>query len=170
MSPRQATLSHEHGATLIEALVVMALLAVGMVGLTQLQTGFAAWTEDARLRAEAARFARQKLDELRAYEQVLVSPDLTSFDGGVVASPSSGSASESLSAGTATFRRSWTVQSDLSVHFRVVVVTIHWNDRSGAQSLTLPTLIARHPPDSVGRLRLPADHENTTSLASASGT
>ena len=36
--------------------------------------------------------------------------------------------------------------------------------------LTLPTLIARHPPDSVGRLRLPADHENTTSLAPASGT
>lgn len=169
MAQRSAMSAAQSGATLLEALVVMALFAVGLVGLTQLQTGFAAWTDDARLRAEAARFARQKLDAMRAYEQLTVSPDLSSFDGDVVSSQDSEAPGESLTAGTATLRRSWMVQSDLSAHFRVVVVTVRWDDRSGAQSLSLPTLIARHPPDSVGRLRLPAGHENTTSLALASG-
>lgn len=169
MTEQDAAPRTQRGTTLIEALVVMALFALGLVSLTQLQTGFAAWTEEARLRAEAARFARQKIDALRGYEQVPASPDLSSFEGGVVSSPSTGSTGDTVSAGTATFFRSWAVQSDISVHYRVVVVTIRWDDRRGAQSLSLPTLIARHPPDSVGRLWLPADHENTPSLAPAEG-
>lgn len=151
----------QRGATLIEALVVMALFALGLVGLTQLQTGFATWTEDARVRAEAARFARQKLDALRADAQVPALPEESSVGEGVTSSPTT----DSLLAGTTTFHRSWTVQGDPSAHFRVVVVNVSWDDRSGTQVLSLPTLIARHPPDSVGRLLLPADHEDTTSLA-----
>lgn len=169
MIRRRALLPGQHGATLLEALVVMALFAVGLVGLTQLQTGFAAWTDDARLRAEAARFARQKLDVLRAYERLTVSPDLSSFDGGVVSGPETEAPDESLLVGTTTLRRSWAVQSDLSAHFRAVVVTVRWDDRSGEQSLSLPSLIARHPPDSVARLMLPAGHEDTPSLALAGG-
>ncbi|MDP3520528.1 MAG: prepilin-type N-terminal cleavage/methylation domain-containing protein [Hydrogenophaga sp.] len=168
MAREEAASPAQRGATLLEALVVMALFALGLVSLAQLQTGFAAWAEEARLRAEAARFARQKLDALRAYEQVPASPDLSSFDGTVVSGPSTGAPGESLAAGTANFHRSWTVHSDISAHFRVVVVTVRWDDRRGAQSLSLPTLIARHPPDSVGRLRLPADHEDTPNLPPAS--
>lgn len=153
------------GATLIEALVVLALFTTGMVKLAQLQTGFAAWTEDSRLRAEAVRHARQKLDELRAYAQVASALEATSFEGDVVSSQSS----EFLSAGTATFQRSWTAQGDPSDRYRVVVVTLRWEDRSGAQSLSLPSLIVRHPPNAVGRLMLPADHDLAPSLPLSSG-
>ena len=156
--PARAT--RQSGATLIEALVVLALFATGMVKLAQLQTGYAAWTEDSRLRAEAARYARQKLDELRAYAQVPSALGVSSFEGDVVSSLSS----ERLSAGTATFHRSWTAQGDAAARYRVVIVTLRWEDRNGAQSLKLPSLIARHPPNAVGRLMLPANHDITPSL------
>lgn len=151
---------HQHGTTLLEALVVMALFALGMVGLVQMQSGIASWTEATRLRAEAARLARQKLSELRAQGQAAAALSPTSFSTRVTSS----TVDEVFSIDTASFRCRWTVHADGQAKFRKVVVTIAWEDRTGAQALTLPTLIARHPPTSIARLRLPPRHETTTSL------
>lgn len=163
MTTPQKQRSKQLGTTVIEALVAMALFSLGLVGLAQMQSGIAGWTEATRLRAEAARLARQKLSELRAQDQAVAASGPTPFSTRVASS----SADEVLSVDTANFRRHWTVQADAHGHFRTVVVTIEWEDRTGAQTLTLPSLIVRHPPHSIARLRLPPDHETTTSLANS---
>lgn len=160
MAPRQPP-SHLRGATLIEALVVMTLFAVGMAGLARLQTGIGVGTEAAWLRAEAVRTARSKLEDLRAYEQLPAMPAVTSFEDSVVTHAEG----EFISVGSAELHLTWTAHADISPQFRPVVATVSWADRNGPQVLALPTVIARHPPDSVGRLQLPAAHETTTSLS-----
>lgn len=153
--------SAQRGATLIEALVVMAMFAMGLMGLAQMQSGIASWTEATRLRAEAARLARQKLSELRAQGRAAAALGPMPFS----ASVASSTADEVFSRDTASFHRSWTVQAGTHADLRTVVVTIAWEDRTGAQSLALSSLIARHPPNSMVRLRLPPHHETTTALA-----
>ena len=151
------------GGTLIEALVVAALFAMGMVGLAQLQTSLAHWGDAARQHADAMRLARQKLASLRAYSQLAHEAGQVSFEGGVVSS----AGTESLVTGNTTYERSWEVNTPASAHFRVVLVRVAWQDRSGPQALTLPSLIARHPPDSVVGLTLPANRETRPSLSAA---
>lgn len=155
------TPAHQRGTTLLEALVVMTLFAMGLVSLARMQTGTGANTDEARQNGEAMRLAQQKLDELRGFEQLHVESGRSSFDALVVSS----TAAESIAlAGAPVFSRSWTVHDGTSPHYKTVVVAIQWLGRQGTETFRLPTVIARHPPDAVWTLGIPTQQasERTT--------
>lgn len=160
-SPTPMSMPSQRGATLIEVLVVMAMFAMGMLGMAQMQAAMSSWTEAARLRSEAALLARQKLDALRTAAHFASADSRDAFDAALAPSV----AEEPITVGTATFRRTWSVQAHGTPAQKSVVVTVSWQDRTGAQSLVLPSVVAHHPPSSVARLALPAHLNNLPALA-----
>ncbi len=142
------------GFTLLEGLVALVVMAFGMLALISLQSTFSASSDDAKLRTEATRLAQQKLDELRAFEQVPVAVGKVSYKGTVVtgADTITPAANSAGSFSNATFNRAWTVTPNATDMHRTVTVTLTWTDRRGNQTLTLSSVIAQADPSAISTL------------------
>ena len=141
----------EGGFATIEALVAMLIMSFGMLALVSMQNTFSLTADAAKLRSEATRLAQQKLDELRAFEQVVAGTGKFSFNANVISSTSN--TQETLTpVSNTTFLRSWTVTPNSTGTYKSINVTMAWADRQGNQSLSLASVISRSDPSEIGTL------------------
>lgn len=134
------------GVSLIEALVALAVMAFGMLGVVGMQTTLRSNADLSRQRAEAVRIAQEELETLRNYS-VLRASDAASgqlaFDAIASAPPVAVAASNTNTEFT---RETIVASPDPLLHG--VRVLVSWTDRRAqAQSIELNSLINGVPPE-----------------------
>ena len=159
MTPRSLRRS-PRGVSLIEALVAMAVMAFGMLGLAGLQASLRGNSDQARQRSEAVRIAQANLENLRSFSVLNAAAGRRSFDQIV-----SAAAADVTPAGSNTNFTMQTIVTDpdpldvLSVaRHKRVVVDVAWADRNNlAQNVRFGTIVSATPPEIAGAMAAPAD-------------
>lgn len=135
------------GVSLIEALVALAVMAFGMLGVVGMQSTMRAGADISRQRSEAVRIAQEELERLRNYSVLASAPGVFAFEDIITAAPASVAASNS----NTTFILETVVPnaaSDAMARVRQVQVSVAWADRSASaanQRVELTTAIAGLP-------------------------
>jgi len=128
---------YQLGFTLVEALIALLVLAVGLLGLAQLQGHAMESSAAAKARTTAINLAQQKLEELRAKASYAY-PAMTG--GSDSAGPLPGSHTG--------FSRSWSVTEDTALRYKTITVVANWVDTSGrSQSIALKSMVAEPSPE-----------------------
>lgn len=164
MRPRHPSLrptsSARRGVSLIEALVAMAVMAFGMLGLAGLQASLRGNSDQARQRSEAVRIAQANLENLRSFSVLNATAGRRSFDQIV----SSAAADATPLGSNANFTLQTLVTDPdplnaLSVAWhKRVVVDVSWADRNNlAQNVRFGTIVSATSPEIAGAMAAPAD-------------
>lgn len=153
---------HARGVSLIEAVVALAVMAFGMVGIVGIQAGLRANGDVAKQRSEASRIAQERIETRRGYSSVetVPQPPVRQSYAAVVTR-----LAEDVAGTNATFRVVETVVEDAVARRKTLVVDVSWDDRSTRttdaagggdwrQSVTMATVIAATPPELTGALAL----------------
>jgi len=163
----------QRAVALIEALVALAVMAIGLLGVVGMQATLRTNADLSRQRSEAVRMAQEKIESLRAFSQLGVEGAGTSEPeyADVITStaedvtPSSGRAS-------ATFKRTVSVAPPNAGDpaMKTLSVTVEWWDRradssnatdTNRQSVVLNTAVARVDPALGAGLGLPTNRSVT---------
>ncbi len=142
------------GVSLIEALVALAVMAFGMLGVVGMQTSLRSNADLSRQRAEAVRLSQEEVERMRNFS-VLRASDAASgqlaFDNiGPVAQAAVAASSVNTTFFRETFVATPSVDDPLVRHVRVVV---RWADRRASdagdlnQGVELSSMIAGVPPE-----------------------
>jgi type IV pilus modification protein PilV len=134
--------ARQRGVSLIEALVALAVMAFGILGIAGIQANLRSSSDTAKQRAEAVRVAQQMMEDRRGF--VLLADD------GV--NPSyAGIASQSLTAyagNNASYSRSVLVTPADTGRMLNLRVAVQWADRTGeTQSVVLRSSVAGATPE-----------------------
>lgn len=142
------------GVSLIEALVALAVMAFGMIGIAGMQSALRANADIARQRSEAVRIAEEAIERARAYSVV-------STAAGKAAYADVASLGAAVVAGYVTntqYTRTVTVNETAPQRFKSVAVDVDWTDRSNtAHRVTLTTVVHRTPPELAAALAIPGN-------------
>ncbi|MDD2545476.1 MAG: prepilin-type N-terminal cleavage/methylation domain-containing protein [Burkholderiaceae bacterium] len=147
------------GFALIEALVAMAVVGLGTLGLGGMQMFLARNADLAAQRTEAAAMAEACLESLRSYALPEDWADLPArpraLDGSSLCPQ--GPVDVTPARSSAVYQRQVVVGSPLSDNLKPVTVRVSWSDRSGeAQSMDFTTVIAKSDPADAARIVVPA--------------
>lgn len=141
----------QRGISLIEALLALAVMALGMMGLVGVQATLRSTSDVAKQRSEAVRIAQVEIERWRAF---------TALAGGAGTNYADMADATATVAGTnATFTRTTDVTALAAPRPGTAMsVTVTWTDRTDqAQSVQLATLIAGIAPELAGTLSVPGD-------------
>jgi len=145
------------GVSLIEAVVALAVMGFGMLGVAAMQGTLRHNSDVARQRAEAARLGSEAIEALRSYSVVNAAAGKISY-----ADIVSGVAAPQLNlpgtvTGTnATYTRTVQVFDNTAQNRKTVQVLVTWVDRSNTQQeVRLSTEIERSPPELAAALIVP---------------
>jgi Prokaryotic N-terminal methylation motif len=160
MAPVRRTRPQQRGITLVEALVALAVMAFGIMGVIGVQATLRATGDLSKQRAEAVRIAQARVEAARGFSVIEppVVPDGSINYQSLATAPAVNVAG--LSTNT-TFALSTNV-TDLftapdALRAKAMVTTVIWPDRSGTlQSAVLRTLVAGVPPGVAGALGVPS--------------
>lgn len=140
------------GVSLIEALVALAVMAFGLLGVVALQSTMRQNADIAKQRSEAVRIAQEAIETYRGFSAL----DSTA---GVVAYADIATTGATVVAGVTSntsFTRAETVTISANGGGKTLVVDVSWNDRTGQQqSVRLSTSISRTLPALAGSLAMP---------------
>lgn len=140
------------GVSLIEAMVALAVMAFGMLGVGVMQSSLRLNADIARQRAEATRLAAEPIELARAYALVNTDPlgvkrayaDIVSV------------AATNIAGTNATYQRTVTVTDEAGMRYRTLHVLVTWKDRTNTdQEVRLSTSVHRAPPELSGSLIVP---------------
>jgi Tfp pilus assembly protein PilV len=159
MNPRQSFRSTRRaagGVSLIEALVALAVMAFGLLGVVGMQSTMRSGADMSRQRSEAVRIAQEELERLRNYS-VLRASDAASgqlaFEDIVAAAAASVAASNANTTFVLETLVPNAAASDPMALTRQVRVIVAWADRSAStpnQRVELSSAIAGLPPEMSG--------------------
>jgi Tfp pilus assembly protein PilV len=140
----------QRGISLIEALLALAVMALGMMGLVGVQSTLRSTSDVAKQRSEAVRIAQAEIERWRAFD---------ALNGGANTNYADLIDAVATVAGTnATFTRTTDVTPMTQPLRKSISVTVAWTDRADqAQSVQLATLIAGIAPELAGTLSIPGD-------------
>lgn len=145
------------GVSLVEALVALAVLAFGILGVVGVQVSLRLNGDVSRQRAEAVRIAQERIESQRAFTALGATGTGYADIGDVVGDPVFGDS------GNTTYTVDQTVTDAQAAdpaepRLRSLVVDVRWTDRAGAtQAVRLSTGIAGVAPGLAGSLGVPAD-------------
>lgn len=141
--------SDARGVALVEALIALAVVALGTMALLGLQSMLRAHADLARQRAEAVRFAQASIEDWRAYGAIEATA-------GVLAHAEIASDGPTIIAGiNASYERRRIVDAAGASALKTVTVTVDWRDRTDEpQSVTLRSAIGAVPHELGGALSL----------------
>ena len=141
----------QRGSSLMEALVALAVMAVGMVGLVASQSPLRQASDVARQRSEAVRIAQAEIERLRAFT-ALAGPGGASY-------ADMADATTTLVGTNATFTRTTHIEAMAAPRPGTALsVAVSWTDRTDQrQGIQLATLIAGIAPELAGTLSVPGD-------------
>lgn len=155
MPPRSARLG-QRGFTIVEALVALAVIAFGLLGMVGLQAVMSRSADVSKQRAEAVRLAQERIEAMRSYTSIEAVAGQTTW-----ADLANGADVPATTSNTP-YARSWTVSGTTGDPMRRVSVTVAWTDRGGeAQTVTLNSVVSKTDPSDVGLLGFPLP-QNTT--------
>ncbi len=155
----------QRGATLVEALIAFAVMAVGLSGLVAMQARLRVNSDVAKQRAEAVRLAEEDLEDGRAFgilgvDTTLAGPPPITFRG--YASVTTGTTPKALLATSvttttnATYTINRSVVDSTTANMKDVRVTVDWTDRNNtAQRVVLRSLIAGIDPRLAAAMAIP---------------
>jgi len=122
------------GISLIEALVAMAIMAFGMLGVLGMQATLRANADAAKQRSEATRLAEEKIEQWRSFS---VLPTTTGVKAYADIATAAGESLTSFISNT-TYTRTVTVTDSTPAGLKTLVVDVAWADRAGtAQNVRL---------------------------------
>jgi Tfp pilus assembly protein PilV len=141
----------QRGISLIEALLALAVMALGMMGLVGVQSTLRSTSDVAKQRSEAVRIAQVEIERWRAFT-ALAGGGGTNY-GDMV------DATATVAGTNATFTRTTDITTMTAPRPGTSMsVTVDWTDRTDqAQSVRLATLIAGIAPELAGTLSIPGD-------------
>lgn len=150
--------SRSRGVSLIEAIVALAVMGFGMLGIAAMQSSLRQNSDTARQRAEATRLASEAIEAMRSYSVVNTAGGKIAYADLVTGVAAPQLALPSTITGTnATYTRTVEVSDTSAQNRKTVFVKISWNDRSGQpQELLVSTEIHRSPPELAASLIVPA--------------
>ncbi|GAB1391729.1 MAG: hypothetical protein AMXMBFR78_33540 [Rubrivivax sp.] len=157
-SRRPGHRSRSRGVSLIEAIVALAVMGFGMLGIAAMQSSLRQNSDTARQRAEATRLASEAIEAMRSYSVVNTASGKISYADLVTGVAAPQLALPSTITGTnATYTRTVEVNDTGAQNRKTVFVKITWADRGGQpQELVLSTEIQRSPPELAASLIVPA--------------
>ncbi len=150
------------GVSLIEAIVALAVMGFGMLGIAAMQGGLRQNSDVARQRAEAVRLASDAIEEMRAYAVVNSVTGRVSYADIVTGVPATQlNLPNTVNGINAVFTRQVTVTDSPAQNRKTVEVRVTWVDRADhsggtTQEVRLATEIHRTPPELAGALIVPA--------------
>ncbi|TCO98407.1 type IV pilus modification PilV family protein [Rubrivivax gelatinosus] len=155
------------GVSLVEAMVALAVMAIGLLGVVGLQATLRANADVSRQRSEAVRIAQERLEILRGYRS-LDGANGVSYESTIATAP--GQPMPTALANTEfTLYQTVTELEPEAGRAKMVELKVAWRDRRAEndnQWVDFATFIAGTPPDLSGALFMPG---NTTGLALPGG-
>ena len=155
----------ESGVSLIEALVALAIMAFGMLGVIGMQATLRFNADVSKQRSEAVRLAQEEIERWRNFSVLATTPGTAAFDD--IANVAAATVTLPASA-NATYTRTTTVAPAVAGDplLKKVTVSVSWLDRRAAsstdlQAVTLTTVIAGIAPELAGSLSIPGDQAAT---------
>jgi type II secretory pathway pseudopilin PulG len=149
---RRAQRRSVRGISLVEALVAMAVMGFGMLGVLGVQAGLRGNADESRQRAEAVRLAQEEIERWRGYA-ALDDPG-AGLDYARLESDDPDEATPTVEGINATYTISRTVAeppspTGVTPHgYKVLRVDVGWTDRSGAErSIRFSSNIVGVPPE-----------------------
>src|SRR5512144_1279893 len=140
------TIRLQYGATLLEALIAMFVLALGMMSYSAVDARLRIASDIAKQRSEALRIAQEDLENFRAFGTM--TPDATivnnlAYNGIVNAAPNKAVlASDVVTTTNATYTITRNIVASAS-NMKDVMIRVGWNDRNGTpQRVVLRSVIA----------------------------
>jgi Tfp pilus assembly protein PilV len=164
--PAAPTSRSQYGVSLIEALVALAVMAFGILGVIGVQTTLRVNGDIAKQRAEAVRIAQEAVEDSRAFTALT----LPLPAGHTASFAQIASAPASTVPGTAsntTFSLSRTVVADAAPLSKTLQVKVEWADRSSTtpnQYVELTTRVAGILPELSGSLSIASRSLNNQQL------
>jgi hypothetical protein len=125
-----------------EALIGMAVTAVGLLSLGKFQSVALLASGQSKARTEAMALAEREIEQLRNYAT------LTEFDDDIT------TATSTWAGQNADFDITRTVTSSAAPNFKTVTATITWTDKTGEQSVELTSFIGRGDPLNASKVML----------------
>lgn len=145
----------QHGFTLIEAAIAMAIMAFGMLAIVGLQGILNQKADLGRQRSEATRLAEQKIEQLRSFNAI-------NSGTGFVAWADMVGDHDAPTGSNAAFTRTWTVGGAVTDSYRPIQVDVTWTDRTATKyTVTLNSVIAKVDPALAGALDFPLPGNGT---------
>lgn len=145
-----ATRVRQHGISLIEAVVALAVMAFGLLGVVGLQTSLRANADISKQRSEAVRIAQQAIEQQRQFSVIATTAGRFAFDDIITQTP------PNIVGINATYTLTQTVVDNADPRHKTLTATVSWTDRAGAvQSISLSTVIAAVGPELSAALAVP---------------
>jgi len=136
----------QKGASLIEVLIALLILATGIVALVKFQGSLLQSRTLVNQRSVAVQLAESKLEELRHFSVIATTPGYTAYED--IASGTS-----SIAGVSAIYTMTWTVTENTNPSYKSITVTVTWTDPTGgAQSVTLNTIVGSVDPALSGTI------------------
>ena len=133
------------GFTILESMIALAVILIGILAITQMQTTQISASSSSRQRVEATLLAQQVIEGLRAYATVPTTAGVTAYAD--IANGSDAVASAGIA-----YARSWTVETKTAPDHKVVAVTVSWKGTGKTDTVTLTTIIGATDPAVSGKL------------------
>jgi Tfp pilus assembly protein PilV len=156
----------QRGISLIEALVAMAIMAFGMLGILGLQAAIRGNSDISKQRSEAVRYAQERTEQLRTFSVLDTTSGAHSYFG--IASEADAAVSINNYTSSANFSRQVIVTqfppaapTDFDRYYiaahKNVVTKVSWTDRNGdPQWVQLNSIISKTAPEIMGALSVAA--------------
>lgn len=135
----------ERGFTILESMVALAIILVGILAITQLQTTQVTAGVSSKQRVEATLLAQQVIEQYRAYATVPATAGVTAYE-------DIADGSDTVAAAGTSYARSWTVTNKTGPAHKLLVVSVGWTVSGKSEAVTLTTIIAPVDPVLSGRL------------------
>lgn len=138
----------QRGVSLMEAVVALAVMGFGMLGVAAMQSSLRQNADIARQRAEAVRMAQDALERYRGYSVIASDGVKRAYDD--ITTPA---ANTTLAGTNASYTRAVTVATSSDFNVKTVRSAVSWTDRANnTQSVVLASQIHRVPPELAGAL------------------
>lgn len=140
----------QHGISLIEAVVALAVMAFGLLGVVGLQTSLRANADVSKQRSEAVRIAQQDIEQQRRFSVIASTPGRFAFDDIISGTP------PPIPGTNATYTLTRTVVANTDPRHKTLTANVAWADRAGTtQSISLSTVIVAAGPELSAALAVP---------------
>jgi Tfp pilus assembly protein PilV len=162
------SLRRHRGVSLIEALVALAVMAFGMLGVVGMQAALRTGADQSKQRSEAVRLAQEEMERARSFGQIASAPVGEHTYALIATAPAASAYSSTNSAyqGNASFQRSVSVVDHVASaasapRMKTVTVDVTWRDRDSTsgndRSVTLRSIVAEIAPVLAGSLAVPTN-------------
>jgi len=149
-----ASTRRQRGVSLIEALVALAVMSIGMLGLVSLQTSLRGTSDVAKQRSEAVRLAQKEIEGWRAFMVMDATNGVAAY-----ADLEAGTTTATVTGANATFTRENIVtELDEPRRGKALTVNVSWTDRNNeTHNVRLATTVAGIAPELAATMTVPGD-------------